>query len=71
MAIISISINDPMLDKKSAEIAFVQRACEIAVLEMARARGNQTSGTILGVSAAGVANTSLGSWSYSPTASKA
>lgn len=63
-----ISLNTQSFDKKSAEIAFYQRVLELAGNEIGRAKGTATSGQILGVSPAGVANTSLGSWTFTPTA---
>jgi hypothetical protein len=69
MALLVISINDQTMNKKSAEVSFSQYAVAQAMKELERGRGTVTSGTILGVSGAGVANTSLGSWTYTPSAS--
>jgi hypothetical protein len=68
MSLLVITINDQSMDKKSAEVAFARTAVETAMKEFERGRGTVTSGTILGVSGAGVANTSLGSWTYTPSA---
>jgi hypothetical protein len=38
--------------------------------EFGRGNGTVTSGSIVGMSAAGVANSSLGSWTYTPSATK-
>lgn len=69
---LTITINDPApaFDKKSAEVAYFQRVLEHLANEIGRGRGTVTSGQIIGLSAAGVANTSLGSWSFTPGASK-
>ena len=68
MALITIVINDPGLNRKSAEAAFCQYAVGEALKEMARARGTIASGNIIGVSTAGVANTPLGTWTMISTA---
>lgn len=69
MALLTITINDPGLKQRSSEVAFAANAVHAALNEFQRARGNSGSGTILGNSATGVSNTSLGSWSYVTTAS--
>jgi hypothetical protein len=71
MSILSITINDPpTFDRKSSEIAHLLKILDHLKTEIGRGRGTVTSGTILGQNAAGVANTSLGSWTYTPSASK-
>lgn len=71
MSLLVININDQSMDRKSAEVAFAKYAVAEAMKEFGRGNGTTTSGTILGVSGAGVANTSLGSWTYTPSASNA
>jgi hypothetical protein len=68
MALLTISINDQSMNRKIAEVAFAKYAVEEALKEFGRGNGTVTSGTILGVSGAGAANTSLGSWTYTPSA---
>lgn len=63
----SVTANDP--GKKSSEVDFLIYALNEVIKELGRGRGTVTSGTILGINHAGVANTSLGSWSYTPFAS--
>jgi len=70
MTVLTITINDPSFEKKSSEAAYLRRVLEIAAQEIGGAQGTKTSGSIIGVSQAGVANTSLGSWIYSSSASK-
>ena len=65
---LTISITDQGLDKRSAEVTFALYALNEVAKEFGRGRGNVTSGTILGTSGAGAANTSLGSWTYTPSA---
>jgi hypothetical protein len=70
MSLLTITINDPGLKTKSAEIAFARRALATVETELGRANGNTTSGSIVGQSATGVPNTSLGSWTYTPSATQ-
>lgn len=71
VASITITINDPSLDTKSAEVTYFLRAIDIFKTEIGRARGTVTSGSLLGIHPDGKGGgRSLGSWSYSPGASK-
>jgi hypothetical protein len=70
MALLVITINDPGVDKKSAEAADAKRAVDEAIKEFGRGNGIITSGTILSRSASGVSNTSLGSSTYTSSPSK-
>jgi len=70
MSVFTISFNDPAFDKKSSEVAYIAKTLDLVKNELVRAGGAVTSGTILGVNHLGVANTSLGSWTYTPSASK-
>ena len=69
--IFSVTVTAPStpLDRKSAEAVFVLKALAIVGTEFGRGNGTVTSGTILGTDAAGNANTSLGSWTYTASAS--
>ncbi len=69
MSVLTIAINDQSMNKKSAEVAFCRYAVAEAMKEFGRGNGTVTSGTILGTSGAGTANTSLGSWTYTASAS--
>jgi hypothetical protein len=69
MTVLTITIVDQAFDKKSAEVAYLQRVIDTLKNEIGRGRGTVTSGTIIGRNAAGVANTSLGSWTYTSSAS--
>lgn len=72
MSTLVVLISDPpVFDKKSAEVSYLINVLEILQMELGRGRGTVTAGTIIGQSATGVANTSLGSWTYVPSASKA
>jgi hypothetical protein len=69
VAIMTIAINDPSLEHRASEVAFIKRAIEEVLKEFGRGQGTVTSGSIVGMSSTGVANTSLGSWTYTPSAS--
>lgn len=64
----TITVSAQTFDKQSAEVAYIRRVLDLAAAEIGRGLGMTTSGTIVGVSPAGVPNTSLGSWSYTPGA---
>lgn len=70
MALLTITVNDPGMPSKSAEVAYALRALDHVRTELGRGNGNTTSGSIIGVSNAGVPNTSQGSWTYTPSATK-
>jgi hypothetical protein len=70
MTVLTVTIVDQAFDKKSAEVAYLQRVLDTLKNELGRGQGNVTSGTILGTNAAGTPNTSLGSWTYTASASK-
>lgn len=69
MTVLTVTITDQSFDRKSAEVAYLQRVLDLLKNEIGRARGTVTSGTIIGQNPAGVANSSLGSWTYVSSAS--
>jgi hypothetical protein len=70
MAIMTVSIDLPAVpfDKRSSEVAFIERALDVIKTELGRGNGNVTSGTILDHSMALGAPISLGFWTYTPSA---
>lgn len=70
MTVLTITIVDQAFDKKSAEVGYICGVLDILKKEIGRGQGTVTTGTILGTNAAGVANTALGAWTYTPSASK-
>jgi hypothetical protein len=70
MTVLTVTIVDQAFDKKSAEVAYLQRTLDLLKNEIGRGQGTVTSGTILGTNAAGTPNTSLGSWTYTASATK-
>ena len=71
MSVITISITDQTFDKKSSEVSYILKVLDTLKTELGRGQGNTTSGTIIGVNAAGTSNANLGSWTYSPSGSRA
>jgi hypothetical protein len=71
MALFTLTINDPgNLPSKSAETSYIARCLDETEKELGRGAGTVTSGSIISYSNAGVPNTSLGSWTYTGTATK-
>jgi hypothetical protein len=70
MTVFVATFVDQVFDKKSSEVAYLIGVLQTIEKELGRGQGNVTSGTVLGVNAAGVANTSLASWTYTPSATK-
>ena len=68
MTVLTVTITDQGFEKKSAEVAYLRRVLQLLENEIGRGRGTVTSGNIIGQNAAGVANSSLGSWTYSSSA---
>ena len=68
MALLTVSINDQLHNRKSAEVAFAVSALHEVAKELQRGNGAVTSGPILGAPGAGLGPTSLGSWTYTPSA---
>ena len=61
------TINDQSFPKRSSEVGYIAKCLEIAAAELQRAQGDLTTGPILGTNAVGTPNTSLGSWTYTPS----
>lgn len=66
--LLTITISDPGLPKKSSEVAYALHALDQVKTEIGRGNGNITAGTIIGVGSGGVANTAKGTWTYTPSA---
>jgi hypothetical protein len=67
MSVFTITVNDQSFPKRSSEVQYIAKCLEIAAAELQRAQGDLLTGPILGTNAAGTPNTSLGSWTYSPS----
>jgi hypothetical protein len=68
MTVFTITIADQAFDKKSAEVQFIAAALEVAAAEIQRGQGTVTTGGIVGKHPNGHGQ-SLGSWTYTPSAS--
>jgi hypothetical protein len=67
MTVFTCTFVDQFFEKRSSEVGYIAKLLEIAAAELQRNQGDKTSGSIIGTNAAGVPNTSLGSWSYTPS----
>ena len=68
MALLTVSITDQLMNRKSAEVAFCAYALEEVRKELVRGQGTVTSGTIIGAPGAGLGPTALGTWTYTASA---
>jgi ribosome maturation factor RimP len=64
MAVLTVTITDPVFEKKSSEVAYLARVLENVAATLQRSQGNITSGNVLGVSSSGVPNTIVASFTY-------
>jgi len=70
MAVLTITITDQTFDKKSAEIAYLVRVLDLVQAHMETRRGTQSGlQNVLGQNQAGVSNTVVASYTYTPSAS--
>lgn len=67
---LSITLNSYTFDTKKAECGFYLRALDLVKSELGRGQGTVTSGTIIDRHpSTGASNTSLGSWTFTPSGS--
>jgi hypothetical protein len=64
-----VTVNATQFDKRSSEVAYLARVLEIAAAELSRGQGATTSGSIIGTGQSGSGAVSLGSWTYTASAS--
>ena len=62
LAVITINVPSPVLDKQHQEVQLIDRALQLAKMDIRSNGGKKTSGTITD------AGVTLGTWSYSPSA---
>jgi hypothetical protein len=67
MSVFLITINDQSFPKRSSEVSYIAKCLEIAAAELQRNQGDLLTGGIIGMNPAGLANQSLGSWTYTPS----
>jgi hypothetical protein len=73
MAVLSVSIVDPSttFDKKSSEAAYLENVLRLVGLQMRNLEGNSSAPqNVLGMSASGVANTVVATFTHSTAAAK-
>lgn len=70
MALIIITINDPAMPSKAAEVAYIDRCLATVKTEIGRGNGNINTGNIISYNNAGVPNSTLGTWTYVSSASR-
>jgi hypothetical protein len=65
MALLTVTINNPAtpLDRQHQEVALIQRALQLAAMEIRSNGGKKTSGSIMDDGAK-----LLGTWAYTPVA---
>lgn len=65
MTVLTVAIVDQVFDKKSSEVAYLSRVLRQMADEVQRKEGTSSgSQNVLGVNAAGVANSVLATWTY-------
>jgi hypothetical protein len=62
LAVITINVPSPVLDKQHQEVQLIDRALQLAKGDIRSNGGKKTSGTITD------AGVTLGTWTYSPSA---
>jgi hypothetical protein len=67
MSVFTITVNDQFFEHRASEVSYIAKCLAIAQAELQRAEGNLRSGGIIGMNPAGLANQSLGSWTYTPS----
>ena len=72
MTVLTVTISNPSpaLESRASEVAFLIKTLQALIEEIGRGNGTVTSGSIIGTSAGGTPNTSLGSWSYTPAGTR-
>jgi hypothetical protein len=72
MSVLTITISDPSFSgqSKASEVAYLLKVLQTVETEIGRGRGTVTSGSVIGTNQAGTPNTSLGSWTFTPSATK-
>jgi hypothetical protein len=69
MAVLTMSFVDQVFDKKSAEVGYLAKALMIAAQQLQASGGaSSVSTNIIGNNAAGTANSTLGSYTYTASA---
>jgi hypothetical protein len=70
LTVLSVSVTDPVFDRKSAEAQYLARVLHQIATNLQANQGTVTSGTVLGTSSAGVTNTTVATYTYTSSATK-
>jgi hypothetical protein len=70
MTVFTCTFVDQVFDKKSAEVAYIEKVIGLVAQKLSGQRGTvSTSQNVLGVNAAGTPNTTLATFTYTASAS--
>ena len=70
LSVLSVTITDQTFDKKSSEVAYLQKVLHLVAQSLSSKQGASSAATnVLGVNAAGVPNTVVASYTYTASAS--
>lgn len=70
MTVLTVTITDPVFDKKSSEVAYLARVLDLVKFSLQQSQGTKSTATnVLGNSYAGTANTVVASYTYTASAS--
>jgi hypothetical protein len=70
MTVLTISVTDQTFDKKSAEVNYLVKVLDLVQAHLETHRGTQTGlQTVLGQNQAGTANSTVATYTYTPSAS--
>jgi hypothetical protein len=70
MAVLTVTITDPVFDKKSAEVGYLARVLNNVAAHLQASQGTIASTqNVLGTSSTGAANTIVASYTYTASAS--
>jgi hypothetical protein len=71
MAVLTVTIADPVFEKKSGEVAYLARVLGEVAATLQRGQGTLTgTQNVLGVSSAGVPNTVVATFTHTSSASR-
>jgi hypothetical protein len=70
MSVLTVTITDPVFDKKSSEAAYLAHVLELVATKLRNQQGAISSATnVLGTSSTGVANTVVATFTHTPSGS--
>jgi hypothetical protein len=70
MTVLTVTFVDQTFDKKSAEVAYLEKVLELVAAELRNTQGTVSASTpVLGTNAVGTPNTTLATFTYTSSAS--